>query len=67
MPFVLKVEPSLTKDECSESTDVRSASICWESGMETNLSERTVMDGCLDMASHNLKEVEEAGRNRGTI
>lgn len=61
------MEPTLTRDECSESTSVRSASVCWKSGMETNGPERAMMDGCLDTASHNLKEVEEAGRNRRSI
>lgn len=60
MSFVLKGKPSPARDECFGSTNVRSASICWESGMDANLSERTMMDGCLDTASHNLKEVEEA-------
>lgn len=35
--------------------------------METNLLEKTMMDCYLNTASHNLKEVEEAGRNRGSI
>lgn len=35
--------------------------------METNLSERIVMESCLDTASHNLKEVEKVGRNRGSV
>lgn len=29
--------------------------------METNLSERVMMDGCLDTASNNLQEIEGAG------
>jgi len=64
---VLKVEPTLRRDEYSEGTNVRSASTYWESGMETNLSERTMMDGCLSTAPRDLKEAEEAGRNRGSI
>lgn len=34
--------------------------------MEASLSEKTMMDGCLDTASHIMKEVEKAGRNRGS-
>lgn len=35
--------------------------------METNFLEKTMMDCYLNTASHNLKEVEEAGRNGGSI